>query len=364
MMVIKLTKSQQHQSLKQEEQQQEGEENHLELKQDQVEKSTTQPLPHTYFVHPAEKDILVEEDNESYLPILGKKAKDYFVAKNKARAEDSKNGIIHIGNLTTCMRQSMLLEKYADQIDYTIWDYTDFMDGLDSEKIIVHVLNHGRLSTDGSTGEFQKDLVFDDFIAHPDYIDDEDDVIFELKSTKKIKPFILSEDTITKYVRQIVYYMILNNMEKGRVLARYALPFFPTYVKVEDEIKMLIKGITVEDNLYVLKFHRETGQFPFYSVRLELKKDGASRDRVKMGLVDIIKPLYQAGDIEKVPILDDKETNWHCNKYCKVKQICDQTPDLQTDPAVRYVVLNKHIDAATNKVKRFGRRKDKDVVIT
>src|ERR1043165_8739007 len=129
-------------------------------------------------------DITVEDDNEDYLPILGGKIKKFFDDRNKQRIEDYKNGIIHIGNITSgCMRQSVIQQEYADKIENNIYDYCNFMDGLDSEKIIVDILNH----SSNKDGDFQKDLVFDNFVGHPDYIDISQEsgkeVIFELKST-------------------------------------------------------------------------------------------------------------------------------------------------------------------------------------
>lgn len=255
----------------------------------------------------------------------------------------------------------MIQEQYAEQIDNTIYDYCNYMDGLDSEKIIVQVMNHNRSSTaEIKEGEFQKELNFDCFVGHPDYIDDEENILFELKSTSKTKPFILSDDTIKVYIRQITYYMILNDMEKGRIFARYMLPFFPKKVgeMIPDENFPDIKV-----PVYVLEWHKDTSQFPFFSCELSIPMDAESRERVKRALVEIVKPIYLNGDIQQVPVLDDKPNNWKCNNLCKCKEICDTIPDLQDDPVKRYVLLNKHIDEAVNKKRRYGKRQDKNVVI-
>lgn len=279
--------------------------------------------------------------------------------KNKQRREDTLKGILHIGNVNGCLRQSMITEQYHEQIEYNIYDLCNFMDGLDSEKIIVKILDHGRENVN-EKGEYQKDIVFDNFVAHPDYIDDETGVIFELKSTNKIKPFILSDETMKVYIRQIVYYMVLEGLEKGRIFARYALPMFPEYVG-----KDIDTTTGVEESLYKLKYHKDTGQFPFFACDLTLDLSAPSRERIKRALIEIIKPIYLKGDISQVPVLDGKKegTNWKCNSYCKVREICDKIPDLQTDYEKRYVLLNKHIDNAVNKIRRNGKRKDKDVVI-
>jgi len=315
-------------------------------------KSKTHP---TYLVQ--EKDILVEVEPD-YLPILGKKIKQFFDEKNAKRREDSLKGIIHIGNINGCIRQSMITEQYHDEIEYTIYDYINFMDGLDSEKIIVKILDHGRNNIN-ENGEYQKDIIFDNFVAHPDYIDNETDFLFELKSTNKIQPFILSDDVMKTYIRQIVYYLVLEGMVNGRILARYNLPYFPEYVGKD------VHDDGTADNLYKLVFHKESGQFPFFSTKLTIDHSAPSRERIKKELIETIKPLYLQGDITQIPVLDGKVEgkNWKCNSYCKVREICDRIPDLQTDPEKRYVLLNKHIDDATNKVK-FSGRKNQAVDIT
>lgn len=329
----------------------------IESSEHPLEKKSKQEIDQTWQNwHPSLKDIHVEVA-DNYLPIFGKKARAFFSVKNKQRLQDTKDGIIHIGNINGCIRQSMITEQYNDQLEYNIWDLCNFMDGLDSEKIIVKILDHGRSNVD-EKGEFQKNIEFDNFVAHPDYIDDETAFIFELKSTNKTKPFILSDDTMKVYIRQIVYYMVLNDMEKGRIFARYALPFFPEYIGKDVDTQT-----GVEEPIYKHRYHKDTGQFPFFACELEIKVDAPSRERIKKGLVEIVKPAYLAGDITQIPVLDGKAEgkNWKCNSYCKVKDICDTIPDLQTDQNKRYILLNKHIDDATDKVRKYGKRGDKNV---
>lgn len=324
-----------------------------------------------------EKDVKVRV-NTQYLSTFGKRIKKKFMDSNKKRAEDSKKGIIHAGNTVGCIRQSMLSEQNLEYLadKYNIWDYVDFMDGNGSESAIVSILDHDK--DPDKLGDYQLDVKFDDFTAHPDYIDD-DGVVLELKSSKKIKPFILSEETVKKYIRQLTLYLILTDKTEGIILARYARPDFPEYVRTKtwdssigdydysamDEIMKLNKdnkNFKKEDNLYKLVFHRDSGQFPFWAVSVEIEADAKSREIVKRAMREVTAPLYKAGDVTQIPILDDKENNWACTKYCKVKELCDQTPDLQKDPNKRFVLLNKHIDQAMNKeVSRARRNQPVDI---
>jgi hypothetical protein len=322
----------------------------------QVESSPQKPIPiYLNLIKDAEVQVYPE-----YLSLFGKKVKRMFDEKNKQRAEDSKKGIIHIGNITGCARQAMLTEQNLDDIEMTIWDYADFMDGLGSEEMIVRVLNHGK----EVNGEFQKDIVFDNFVGHPDYIDEIEGkpVIFELKNSKKIKPFILSEDTMKNYIRQILLYMILDDIAEGIILVRYARPDFPEYITKDQDRFDMFNFIGDGESLYKLKFHKETGQFPFFAVKLDLPLDSPNRDIIKKGLKEITAPLYQSGDPKKLPILPDRDNNWKCQKYCKVKDLCYQTPDEQDDAVKRFVLLNHHLDSIVNKkISRFRKRQPVDI---
>lgn len=282
------------------------------------------------------KDILVEVDEE-YLATLGKKIKFYFDEKNKKRIED---GFIHIGDITDCLRKHMISKQNVDNIENSIYDYTNWMQGLNSESSLVEILS----STEEGT-EYQKHILSDGVTAHPDYIENE--VVFELKSTNKISPFILSDDVLKGYVRQIVYYMVLMGFEKGRIIARYNLPYFPEYCGKDE---------TTGESLYKLKFHKDTGQFPFFAVKITIPLDAPIRNEIKDGLLNILTPIYEKGDVALLPRLDNFPNNWKCKTYCKVRNICELIPD-ETDPNNRDILLNKHIDEATNKVRRYGKKK-------
>jgi hypothetical protein len=282
------------------------------------------------------------------------KTKRFFTHRDIQRKIDSKNGKIHIGNITNCIRQSMITEQYQDRVpDREIWQYIEFMDGLGSEDSIVNILKWDK--EEGQT-EFQRDLEYDDFVGHPDFIDFKDDlekdtVIFELKSSKTIKPLILSDDKVKKYIRQLAYYMVMMDIEKGRILVRYHLPYFIEHVGV-DETTDSNGNVIKKEPLYKLRFHRDTKQFPFFSIKLSLPLDSPNRRYIKEGLSTVIKPIYQKGDITQVPVLEGfPDSNWYCRSYCPVLDICKAIPDKQTDLHKRFVLLNNYVDACVNRVK-------------
>lgn len=294
------------------------------------------------------KDITVQVDSE-YLPILAKKIKKYFDDLNKERQNDGK---IHIFEITDCLRKALLVKKYGAEIQLDIYDYMNLIQGLLSEQKLVEILASDQPP---SSTETQTNISFGDISGHPDYTETGEEVeyVFELKSTNKIKPLILSDDTVKGYVRQVVYYMILMNIERGRILVRYNLPHFPEFVGKEIDDKT-----GVEEAIYKLNYHKDSGQFPFFAVKLHLPLDAPIREYVKKSLIDIVTPIYLAGDVEQIPPLEGMRegTNWRCNNYCKVKEYCEKIPDRQNDIDKRYVLLNKHIDDSVNRVRFFGRK--------
>lgn len=299
-------------------------------KSNQKRFSKSQKLPET------EKEITIEVDEQGLIK-LANTIKEHFDTKQIQRYEDGK---IHISDLTVCLRKALITVQNQDSIENNIYDYVNFMGGLDSERTLVDIMTDGQAV--GGT-DYQRDINFDEFTAHPDLI--MNNVVYELKATNKNQPLILSDDALKSYINQVVYYMVLLDIEDGRILVRYRLPYFLEYMGKDD----------LDESVYKLRFHKDTNEFPFFQAKLHIAHQAPIRQEIKDGLINVIKPLWKAGDITKIPVLDNKKYNWRCG-YCKVRNICDQIPDRQTDPYIRNIVLNKHIQNASNKVRRVGRK--------
>ena len=292
---------------------------------------------------------------------MGKKIKSHYEKKNKQRQQD---GTIHIFEITNCIRQSLILQQYPEEIDgITIYDCMNFDHGLNSETVLVNILET-QAKEEGLSTEYQRDIDFSGISGHPDYV--EGDWVFELKSVNKFKPLILSDDSVKGYVRQVTYYMILMGIEKGRIIVKYNMPFFPELVTYDTQRLPQFNMVGDGAPMYKLKFHKDTGQFPYFTVHVTIPKDKEIREKVKNGLLNIVKPMYKEGDITKFPRLDGSldGSNWKCSKYCKARDKCMEIPDEQYDLEIRNILLNKHIDEQMDKHKRFGRRKDRNVDIT
>ena len=297
-----------------------------------------------------QKDITVVVDYD-YLPVLGNKIVNHYKEKNKKRQQD---GTIHIFEIINCLRQSLILQQYPEEIgDLTIYDCMNFDHGLNSEAVLVNILESQKEK--GVSTEYQYDIDFSGISGHPDYI--EGDWVFELKSVNKFKPLILSDSSVTGYIKQVVYYMILMDIEKGRVVVKYNMPFFPELDHYDE---------TDAEPLYKLRFHKETGQFPYFTFRVDIPLSAPIRQKVKQDLLNVVKPMYKEGNITNIPRLDGAldGSNWKCKTYCKAKDKCMEIPDEQYDSEIRDILLNKHIEAQLDKKRFYGKRGDRDVVLS
>ena len=63
------------------------------------------------------------------------------------------------------------------------------------------------------------DLEMDGLIAHPDIMNK--DQIVELKDTLSNKRLDINDHQFKSYVRQLLYYLVITNIEKGIISIRY-----------------------------------------------------------------------------------------------------------------------------------------------
>ena len=177
-MVITLENSHQSQSLNprpnnQKKPSQPAQEKNIKSQSDQIsnkQQLTNPPLKDILVTagrNQSKKDILVQEDNESYLPILGKKILKHYTDKNLKRQQD---GTIHIFEIINCIRQSLILQQYPEKIEgLSIWDTTNFDHGLNSEGVLVTILESQK--DEVVSTEYQYDIDFSGISGHPDYIE-------------------------------------------------------------------------------------------------------------------------------------------------------------------------------------------------
>jgi CRISPR/Cas system-associated exonuclease Cas4 (RecB family) len=72
-----------------------------------------------------------------------------------------------------------------------------------------------------SLGVAQANIEMDGIVAHPDIMNEVEDVIVELKDTVNGKRLDITDGTFRAYLRQLLYYLVMTGIEKGIISIRY-----------------------------------------------------------------------------------------------------------------------------------------------
>src|ERR687896_57418 len=134
----------------------------------------------------------------------------------KARSEEKKriDNTVHVSDIlpTTCIRKQYYSRKFSDKELLSNEMVHHFVRGESSEFVITQLAN---------MGVAQADIEMDGIVAHPDIITGNGDTIVELKDTVSGKRLGFYDDTFRSYLRQLLYYLVMTNIEKGIISIRY-----------------------------------------------------------------------------------------------------------------------------------------------
>jgi hypothetical protein len=123
---------------------------------------------------------------------------------------------IHVSDIlpSTCIRKQYYSRIYPDEDPITDESIHHFVRGESSEFVITQLTK---------IGVAQAELQMDDIVAHPDIMDNTDGkkIIIELKDTVAGKRLDINDYTFRSYLRQLLYYLIMTDIEKGIISIRY-----------------------------------------------------------------------------------------------------------------------------------------------
>ncbi len=151
--------------------------------------------------------------------VIRKSTKFNDLLKNKLRIkyeERKKNRLgdapIHVSDIlpNTCVRKQYYSRIFPEKDPITDESVHHFVRGEASEFVITQLAN---------MGVSQADLEFSGIVAHPDIMDS--DLIVELKDTVNGKRLDITDQTFRSYLRQLLYYMVISDIEKGIISIRY-----------------------------------------------------------------------------------------------------------------------------------------------
>lgn len=159
------------------------------------------------------------EDSGSKVAIKVKKNKEFtelLQRKLKARYEERKriDSIAHVSDIipTTCIRKQYYTRKFPDNDSLSDETVHHFVRGESSEFVITQLAD---------MGVAQANIEMNGIVAHPDIMTGGKDTIVELKDTVAGKRLDFYDETFKSYLRQLLYYLVMTNIEKGIISIRY-----------------------------------------------------------------------------------------------------------------------------------------------
>lgn len=223
---------------------------------------------------------------------------------------------IHVSDVTFCFLQRMLLAIHPEKKSMTWKKAKAFERGIQSEATIVSLYPEGDFQKEGKFMKY--------FEAHPDLIIRDGKLIVELKNTDKGSVIDPTSDDFMLYLRQLVYYMVLNEVERGAVLISHNskilldkgddLIAYEVIIKMNDPLRETLK--------------KNLERFEFFYEKIVIEK----------------KHEY----IEQIPRLATYPISWKCS-YCDVKEEC-KALNVKATSEDKRIILNFDIDSKVTAV--------------
>jgi CRISPR/Cas system-associated exonuclease Cas4 (RecB family) len=156
--------------------------------------------------------IIIRPDSE-FTAVLKNNLRSRYDDKKKERLGLAP---IHVSDIlpSSCLRKQYYSRVYPDEDPITDESIHHFVRGESSEFAITQL---------AKIGVAQAELQMDGIVAHPDIIDNTDakKLIIELKDTVAGKRLDINDYTFRSYLRQLLYYLVMTDIEKGIISIRY-----------------------------------------------------------------------------------------------------------------------------------------------
>ena len=153
------------------------------------------------------------------MPIIIRRSPEFtrLLLKNLMSKHEQKrrqDNTVHVSDIipTTCIRKQYYSRKFPDMDPLSDQSVHHFVRGESSEFVITQL---------AGLGVAQADIEMEGIVAHPDIMSLEECVIIELKDTVSGRRLDFYDNTFRAYLRQLLYYMVMTNIEKGIISVRY-----------------------------------------------------------------------------------------------------------------------------------------------
>ncbi len=133
---------------------------------------------------------------------------------SKHEQKRRQDNTVHVSDIipTTCIRKQYYSRKFPDMDPLSDQSVHHFVRGESSEFVITQL---------AGLGVAQADIEMEGIVAHPDIMSLEECVVIELKDTVSGRRLDFYDNTFRAYLRQLLYYMVMTNIEKGIISIRY-----------------------------------------------------------------------------------------------------------------------------------------------
>ena len=238
---------------------------------------------------------------------------------------------IHVSDIlpTNCIRKQYYSRKFPEMDPISNESVHHFVRGEASEFVITDLAN---------MGVSQAELEMDGLIAHPDIMSENEkgeenerlieagvkakgqSVIVELKDTVNGRSLDITDQKFRSYLRQLLYYLVMTNIEKGIISIRYN----------SRELRW-IKSSTEGDYFFRPYNGRDVG---IESWQVFLPKEDIAREILKNEMVrrkSLFLRALQENNVSILPRLAETIRNTRC-PYCKFYQKC-MNEDNETEDA-------------------------------
>jgi hypothetical protein len=220
--------------------------------------------------------------------------------------------VVHVSDIipSNCLRRQYYGRKFPDMAPLNHESVHHFVRGEASEFVITKL---------AGLGVSQAELNMDGIIAHPDIMNN--DLIVELKDTVNGKRLDFSDVTFRSYLRQLLYYLTITNIEKGIISIRYNIK----------ELRWIRRDAEGNDYFVRPANAKDVG---VESWQVVLPKDDIARELLKNEMVrrkNLFVKALEENDPSKLPRIPENMRNYKC-KWCEFYDKC-MREDSETEAA-------------------------------
>ncbi|MBA3751079.1 MAG: hypothetical protein H0X03_09365 [Nitrosopumilus sp.] len=229
--------------------------------------------------------------------------------KRRRKVEDS----VHVSDIlpSSCIRKQYFGRTNPELDEISSESVQHFIRGESSEAAITSLAD---------IGVSQMDLEMDGLIAHPDIMNQEQ--IIELKDTLNNKRLDIHDYQFRSYLRQLLYYLTITDIEKGIISIRYN----------NKELKW-IKTDSEGNDYFIRPKNARAPEIESWSVLLP--KDDIARELLKNEMMrrkNLFQKSLQARNVSILPRLKENIRNSKC-PWCNFYDICMSEENNETKEA-------------------------------